>query len=87
MGGLIGMERKGYELTGYWTNFATFNFDLMHDLTLRMTFALDFKSQILKNPYLKNGWANLYGAKGMRIDRMLDPICDLDLRFSRGQIF
>ena len=56
---------------------------------------LDFQGQILKMLYLRNGRADWHGTKGMWIDRMLHPLCDvqhcphpmtLTLDF-QGQIF
>ena len=38
-----------------------------------LTLTLDFQGQILKMPYLRNGRANWHGAKGMWVDRMLNP--------------
>ena len=58
--------------------------------TSPMTLTLDFQGQILKMLYLRNGWADWHGTKGMWIDRMLHPLCDfqhsphLDLGFSRS---
>ena len=44
-----------------------------------MTLTLDFQGQILKLLYLRNGRADWHIAKGMRVDRMLDPHCDFEL--------
>ena len=41
-----------------------------------MTLTSDFRGQILKKSYLRNGMADLHGIKGMWVDRMLDPCCD-----------
>ena len=68
MDGLIDMERKGCESIGCYTHFVTFNIPL--------TLTLDFRGQILKKLYLRNGTADWHGIKGMWIDRMLDPCCD-----------
>ena len=38
-----------------------------------LTLTLDFQGQILKILYLRNGRADWHGAKGMWMDRMLDP--------------
>ena len=40
---------------------------------------LDFQGQILKMLYLRNERADWHGTKGMWVDRMLDPHCDLEL--------
>ena len=44
-----------------------------------MTLTLDFQGQILKVLYLRNVRADWHGAKGMWVDRMLDPHCDFEL--------
>ena len=44
-----------------------------------MTLTLDFQGQILKLLYLRNGRADWHIAKGMWVDRMLDPHCDFEL--------
>ena len=56
-----------------------------------LTLTLDFQGQILKMLYLRNGRAGWHGAKGMSVDRILDPhldLCDLthdlDPLFSRS---
>ena len=41
-----------------------------------MTLTLDFRGQILKMLYLRNGRADWHGTKAMWIDRMLHPLCD-----------
>ena len=46
-----------------------------------MTLTLDFQGQILKLMYLRNGRADWHIAKGMWVDRMLDPHCDFELWF------
>ena len=48
-------------------------------LTSPMTFTWDFQDQMLKESYLRNGRAHWHGTKWMWIDRMLDPLCDLEL--------
>ena len=45
-----------------------------------MTLTLDFQGQILKILYLRNGRADWHGTKGIWVDRILDPHCDLELR-------
>ena len=37
---------------------------------------LDFQGQTLKMLYLRNERTDWHGAKGMRVDRMLHPLCD-----------
>ena len=49
------------------------------NLASPMTLTLDFQSQTWKLLYLRNGRADLHTVKGMRIARMLDLICDLEL--------
>ena len=44
-----------------------------------LTLTLYFQGQILKMLYLRNGRANWHGTKGMWIDRMLDPHCDIEV--------
>ena len=44
-----------------------------------MTLTLDFQGQILEMLYLRNGRADWHGTKGMWVDRMLCPYCDLEL--------
>ena len=47
----------------------------------------DFQGQILKMLYLKNGWSDWHGRKGIWVDRMLDPHYDFELTFDfQGQI-
>ena len=41
-----------------------------------LTLTVDFRGQILKMLYLRNGRADWHGTKGMWIDRMLHPFCD-----------
>ena len=43
-----------------------------------LNFTLDFQGKSLKMLYLRNGWADWHGTKGMWVDRMLDPHCDLE---------
>ena len=69
MGGLIDMERKGYESIGCYPYFVTLSYDL----------DLDFQGQTLKMLYLRNGRANWHGTKGMWVDGMLDSHCDSEL--------
>ena len=64
-GGPIDMEWKRRESLGCWTLYVTLNFD--------------FSSQILKKPYLRNWRVCWPGMKGMWVDKMLDPLCDLEL--------
>ena len=47
--------------------------------TSSMTFTLDFRGQILKKSYLRNGMADWHGTKGMWVDRMLESHCDFKL--------
>ena len=42
-----------------------------------LTLTLAFQGQILKMLYLRNGMADWHGTKGMWVDRMLHPLCDL----------
>ena len=42
-----------------------------------LTLTLDFQDQILKMLYLRNGRADWHGTKGMWMDRMLHPLCDV----------
>ena len=44
-----------------------------------LTIALYFQGQMLKMLYIRNGRADWHGTKGMRVDRMLDPQCDIEL--------
>ena len=44
-----------------------------------LTLTLYFQGQILKMLYLRNGRTDWHGAKGMWVDRMLDPHCDFEL--------
>ena len=44
-----------------------------------LTLTLDFKSQILKMLYLRNGRADWHGTKRIGVDMMLDPHCDFEL--------
>ena len=44
-----------------------------------LTLTLDFQGKILKMLYLRNGRADWHGTKGMRVDRMLDPHCNIEL--------
>ena len=41
-----------------------------------LTLTLDFQGQILKMLYLRNGRADWHGMNGIRVDRMLHPLCD-----------
>ena len=41
-----------------------------------LTLTLDFQGQILKMLYLRNGGDDWHGTKGIRVDRMLLPLCD-----------
>ena len=43
------------------------------------TLTLDFQGQILEMLYLRNGRADWHRAKGMWVNRMLDPHCDFEL--------
>ena len=43
-----------------------------------LNLTLDFQGKSLKMLYLRNGWADWHGTKGMWVDRMLDPHCDLE---------
>ena len=47
--------------------------------TSPMTLTLDFQGQILKMLYLRNGMAYWHRTKGMWVDGMLHPLCDLQL--------
>ena len=67
MGGPIDMEQKGCESIGCYTHFVTSNFDLN---------SLIFKIKFWKS-CIRNGMADSHGTKGMWVDRMLDPCCDL----------
>ena len=42
-----------------------------------LTLTLDFQRQILKMLYLRNGRADWHGTKGMWVDRILHPLCDV----------
>ena len=44
-----------------------------------LTLTLNFQDQILKMLYLRNRRANWHGTKGMRVNRMLDPLCEFEL--------
>ena len=48
-------------------------------LTSPMTLTLDFQGQILIKLYLRNGRIDWHGMKVIWVDRMLSPLCDLDL--------
>ena len=65
MGWPIDMGRKGCESIKCWTHVVTFNL------------TLDFHGQILKKSYLRNVMAGWRGTKGMWVDKMLDPFCNL----------
>ena len=69
MGGPIKMERKGYESIGCYTYYVTLSYDLDHR----------FSRSNFEKLYLRNGRADWHGAKGMWVDRMLDPRCDFEL--------
>ena len=60
--------------TGMWVDRLS---DPICDFEFNLT--LDFKGQMLKKLYIRNGKFNWYGTKGMWVDRMLDPLCDLEL--------
>ena len=54
-----------------WTNYATQNFDLNHDITLY------FQGQIWKKLYFRNGWIDRYETnKLIWINRMMVILCD-----------
>ena len=62
----IVMERKGGESIKCRTHYVI----LIYDLDL---------GQIVKYPYPKNRRDDWHGMKDMRVDRLLDPLCDPDL--------
>ena len=70
MGWPIDMERKGCESIGCYTHFVFSTFPSP------MTLTLDFRGQILKKSYLRNGMADWHGRKRMSVDKMLHPLCD-----------
>ena len=43
-----------------------------------LTLNLDFQGKLLKMLYLRNGKADWHGTKGIWVDRILDPHCDLN---------
>ena len=43
------------------------------------TLTLDFQGQILKKLYVWNGRADWHGAKGMWVDRIIDPHFDFEV--------
>ena len=45
----------------------------------QLTLTLYFEDQIFKMLHLRNGMADWHGTKGMWVDRMLDPYCDIEL--------
>ena len=49
--------------------------------TSPMTLALDFQGHLMKMLYLRNGTADWHGTKGMSVDIMLDPYCDIQCSF------
>ena len=73
MGRLIDMKRKRWESQDVGPT--------MWPRTLTLT--LDFHGQILEELYLRNGWTDWHATKGMRVNRMLDPLCNLELRDSK----
>ena len=52
----------------------------LRNLTSPMRLTLDFKGQILKKLYLRNGKVDWHWTKEMSLYRMLDPLCDLEIR-------
>ena len=59
------VDRKSDPLLWLWT------------LTTPVTLTLDFQGQIMKKGY--NKMVDWHGTKGMGVDRMLNPPCDLEL--------
>ena len=70
----INLEQKGYESIGSRTHFVIWT------LTSPMTLTVDFKGQNLKKLHLRNGRVDWHGTKGMWVNRILDPLCDLEVR-------
>ena len=75
LGWPIDMELRWCELIGTLTHFVTLNFDFTHDLDL------GFSRSNLKKVYLRNQRFKWHGIKGIWVDRMLNPLCDLELWF------
>ena len=71
----IDMEWKGCDCESieFRTHVVTFNVHLTHNLDL------GFTRSNFENAYLRNGRADWHGTKGMWVDRMLHPLCDLQL--------
>ena len=69
----IGQKRKWYKLKQCWTHYMTLTFDLP------MTLTLDFQGQIFQLLYFRKGLSAGHEIKGIWIDKMLDPLYDLDL--------
>ena len=76
MGWPIDMERKGCESTGSWTHFATFNYDLNHDIDLWFSRS---NFQIAINDFSEMEGLNDSEHKGCEWDTMLDPLCNFEL--------
>ena len=70
---LIDVEWKGYESVRCWSRYVTLTFDLTHDLDL------EFSRSDFLNSHIKNGRASWHTMKWVWVDRVLDPVCDLDL--------
>ena len=55
-----------------------------------MTLIMNFQGQIFRTLYPMNGVAGWHGTKGMWVNRMLGPLCELELTLSlvfQGHIF
>ena len=73
MGWPIDMEWKGCESIGCYTHFVTLNVHFTHDLDLRFSRS-NFENAVSQEWEGRLTW---HETKGIWVDRMLDPCCDL----------
>ena len=73
----IDMKRKECECMGCWTYYVTLNFTLTHDHDLDLLFSMS-NVEIAVSQGWEGQW-NGHETKGMWVDRMLDPLYDLEL--------
>ena len=73
MGRPIDMDRKECGSIGRWAQSVTLNFDLTHDLDL------GFSRSNFERVYIRNGRVDWHGTKGLWVDRISDPQCNLEL--------
>ena len=73
MGCPIHVERNGCESTECRTHVMAFNFISLMNLTL------NFQCEILKYLYPKKVTGDWHGTKGIRVDKVLSLLCDLEL--------